>query len=304
MVSAAQLTLDGAATLTTTGEFNDQGTVDIDTGGGGGAIVTIGSSPAYAALVVAGAFTIGNSSLTASTSVTAGSLTGAGTVTLWGNENIGTTAQATLDIAGDAPTTLTTSIYLHGDALLEFGGGGISTVAAGVEFQLDGLQSRASIGASGDNTALSQLSANYGTVDFEGDWSTGPGGATVDTTVALTNYYDLDLDVYGADGASMLSIGGVLTNYGTISIGNGSLSKNTNLDAKGLANNGDIYVQGSTAGGGSQAALNVSAAAPAAATGLIRVQRQWRCSISPPARSPRSARARGSNSTARSRARR
>jgi hypothetical protein len=168
---------------------------------------------------------------------------------------------------------LSGSLYLHGDAVLEFGSGGITSIAAGVELQLDGAQSLITSGGVAGNSGLGKLTTNAGTFDMEGNWSTGPGGSAVTTTVGLTNTGTLALDVYGNDGASSLAIGGILTNRGVVNIGNSSLSADTTVSATSFTNYGSIDLQGNTASKATnQAILAIGAAAPAALTGTVYVR--------------------------------
>lgn len=220
-----------------------------------------------------GSVVIGNSSLSASSTLTVSGLTNLGTINLWGNESSQTTEQATFDDKGAAPTTWTGKVYIHGDLLFEFASGGISSIAAGAEIQIDGKLARYSIGAGTTNSALDSLSSNYGVFDEEGDWSTGPGGATVTTSVAFTNYDDFYLDYYSSDGASSFTDTKLFTNDDFVQIGNGSLSANTTLTVGSLVNNGEILVDLQNTGGVGQplAAMDVGSAAPAAEAGYLRL---------------------------------
>jgi hypothetical protein len=97
IISGAQLTLTGAASLTAAGNLNNQGALAIDaSGASGGGAVKIGGS-----LTNTGAITIGNLSLTAPTTVRASGLVNSGSITVQGK--LGETEHATLDIAGAAP---------------------------------------------------------------------------------------------------------------------------------------------------------------------------------------------------------
>ena len=98
------------------------------TGGAGGSRLTIGGT-----LTNSGSFDIGSTSLTKATTVTAAGLASTGTINL----NGGTTATATLDITGAAPTTLSGTYYLSGDALLEFGSGGVTAIGSGAGLTLE-----------------------------------------------------------------------------------------------------------------------------------------------------------------------
>ena len=234
----------GDLSITTTGSFINTGNVVIDSYGGyGGTTFNIGGGLVNRG----GTMTIGNDVLTANTTVTATGLSTDDQINLWGNEGLTPSYQATLDITGAAPGTLTGNLFLHGDSLVEFASGGITSIAAGVELQLDGVNSRVSIGNTKTNSALSTLSTINGTIDMEGDWDTGPGGSDVTTTTSITNVGNLQLDVYGGDGASTLAIGGTLTNKGSIEIGQSGLSADSTITATGFVNDGVIDLQGNTA---------------------------------------------------------
>jgi hypothetical protein len=258
----------GASINTTVGLFNG-GALDIDTYNADGASeMTIGGT-----LTNTGSVVLGNSNLAAPSSLTVSGLNNLGTINLLGDEKIGTTEQATFDDTSAAPTTLTGKIYIHGDSLFEFASGGIASVGVGAELQIDGAQARYSIGAGTTNSALNNLSSNYGVFDEEGDLSTGPGGAVVATSVAFTNYDDFYLDLYGGDGASSFTATGVFTNDDLVQIGNGGLSANTTLTVGSLVNNGEVlvYSQATAGAGEPQAAVDVGSAAPSAEAGFLRL---------------------------------
>ena len=258
----------GASINTTVGLFNG-GALDIDIYNADGASeMTIGGT-----LTNTGSVTVGNSSLSASSTLTVSGLNNLGAIDLWGDEKLGTTEQATFNDKGAAPTTWTGKVYIHGDSLFEFASGGIASIGNGAEIQIDGAQARYSIGAGTTNSALDSLSSNYGVFDEEGDWSTGPGGAAVTTSVAFTNYDDFYLDYYNADGASSFTDTKLFTNDDFVQIGNGSLSANTTLTVGSLVNNGEILVDSQVTGGVSQplAAVDVSSAAPSVEAGYLRL---------------------------------
>ncbi len=258
----------GGTTVNTTVGLVNSGNLDIDVYGEDGASqMSIGGT-----LTNTGTVTIGNSGLSTPSKLQVQNLVNTGTIVLWGDEKLGTTEQATFDDTGAAPTTLTGKVFLHGDADLEFGSGGITAIAAGAEFQLDGQQSRASIGSGNTNSALSGLASNSGTLDLEGNWSTGPGGASITTSAAFTNADDLYLDVYGGDGASSFTVNSTFTNTKNVEIGSSTLSANSTLTVDELVNTGYIYLQGSTATNTSepQAILDVKSAAPTTSSGYLR----------------------------------
>jgi fibronectin-binding autotransporter adhesin len=294
IISGAQLTLSSGATLTATGNLNDHGALTINTTSGNGAAVTIGvglnnsgaldvdslrqvhiiserplkyviisaggsSLRIGGALTNSGAVDIGNNGLKASTTVTASALVNTGSITLQG----GTTTPATLDITGAAPSTLTGSLTLKGDSLLEFASGGIKTIGAGASLALYGAEARVSIGAGATDSALTGLSSNAGTFDLEGDSGDGAGETSLTTTAGLTNSGTLDVDILGTDSA--LTIGGVLANTGSVNIGTlGEGLSATTVTARGLVNTGSVTL-GAYSGPG--ATLDVTGAAPSTATG-------------------------------------
>jgi hypothetical protein len=232
----------GGAALATTVGLNNTGTLEVDNDGGGGSTLTIGGT-----LDNYGSTTVGFAGLSAPTTLTASALVNTGSIHLWGDSNLGTTDQATLDITGAAPSTLTGSFDLHGDADLNFGSGAITSIAAGAYLLYDGAQSRVSVGGGAGNSAFDDLGGNDGTLDLEGDWDTGPGGTTITTSGGFNNGGNLDLDTYGSDGDSSMSIGGTLQNTGQINVGNDGLSNATMLSAQALVNDGTISLVGSSA---------------------------------------------------------
>jgi hypothetical protein len=170
----------GGAGMTTTTGLTNSGTLYVDAYSGDGASrLTIGGT-----LTNTGTVDIGNGSLDIfnqygyrfNTWVTASGLVSSGSITVQGYSSAVNPALAVLDISGAAPSTLTGSVSLIGDAMLEFGSGGITSIGHGASFTLTGAQARASIGGGGSNSALSGLNSNAGTIDLEG-WSTlGYGG--------------------------------------------------------------------------------------------------------------------------------
>jgi hypothetical protein len=289
----------GGGLVTTKTGLNNSGTLEVDTFyqvhiikppyqyvilSGGGSSLRIGG-----ALTNSGTVVIGNGALKAPTTVTASGLINSGSITLQGGIRPGfttnratlditgalvnsgsiTLSQATLDIAGAAPSILTGSVTLKDDSLLEFGSGGITAIGAGASLALYGGQARVSIGAGATDSALTGLSSNAGTFDLEGESGYGAGSASLTTTAGLTNSGTLDVDILG-DG-SKLTLGGVLANTGSINIGTntGGLYATT-VTAGGLVNTGSISV-GVGVYNGPGATLDITAAAPSTATGSIQI---------------------------------
>ena len=117
--SGATLNLDDGTTLAITNGLDNAGTWTL----GGGDTATIGGS-----LTNSGTLDIGATGISASTTVTAASLDNTGGIYLQGAAASGATNAATLDITGAAPTVLAGTVQVAGDATLEFGSGGITTI--------------------------------------------------------------------------------------------------------------------------------------------------------------------------------
>ena len=113
--------------------------------------------------------------------------------------------------------------------------------------------------APGSNSALTALSTNDGTFNLE-------NGAVVTTTVGLTNANGaaIDVDSISGTGGSRLTIGGTLTNFGTITIGNINLSAPTIVEVLELADSAAIDLIGEVS---VQAKLDVVAPPPATILG-------------------------------------
>ena len=231
----------GGASVTTTTALTNNGTLWVDQyGGDGGSTLTLGG-----ALTNWGTAVIGNSALSASTTVKATALTNNNSLIIQGNVSSGTTDLATLDIAGAAAAAATGYTRISGDALLEFASGGITSIAGGAWFELDGSEARITTGGT-TVSALQGLAINNGTLLLRGDTNMGADGVSVTTTTALTNNGTLWVDQYGGDGGSTLTLGGALTNWGTAVIGNNNLSAATTVTASSLANDGSLSLNGSS----------------------------------------------------------
>jgi hypothetical protein len=154
---------------------------------------------------------------------TDGGLTNTGTINL---------VSATLDIDGPAAFgtagVLTGTVSLSGGALLEFAAGEITSIASDGSLTIaGGLVADASDTSS--NSALTGLAGNAGFL------SIGDGGS-VATDGGLANSGDLYLDAGLGDGGSRLTIGGTLTNSGTVTFGNDDQYANSFITANGLVN--------------------------------------------------------------------
>ena len=244
------LNLENGATVATTSDFSNTGTVDIDTNSGaGGSQLTIGGILANISNI-----TIGNASLSAATVVTAADLLDSGQINLTGSG----ANEAALIIDAAAPALLEGVYTLTNDASLEFASGGITEIYDGWSLFLDGAMARvALVSAPDSNSALQTLANNNGTLRLD-------GGASVATTVGLTNSVTLEVDDISGSGGSRLTVGGTLTNHGTLTIGNSTLSAPTIVKAAGLVNTSNINLTGAAS---VQATLDITGPAPSIFTG-------------------------------------
>ena len=223
-----------AAALNVTGAFGNSGTVYVDISGSGGSSLTIGGT-----LTNNGTFYIGNTSLAQATTVTAAALANTGTI----NMNEGTAAAGTLDITGAAPTTLSGTYNLSGDALLEFASGGVTAIGSGATVTLNGPKAVVALsGKTTTDSALTGLTSNAGTLLLE-------DAPALTTTVGLDNSGSLQVDYGGTNniGGSSLTIDGTLTNEYYFYVGNTSLAQATTVSAAALSNFGYLYLYSGTA---------------------------------------------------------
>ncbi len=240
--NAGTLTLLDSS-LSLNGDLANTGTLDFDAGGSGGSIVSIAGT-----VTDTGKFVIGNSSLTAATTVNAAGLNEQGALSLTGSAS----ARATLDISGAAQSTLNTTITLATNALLEFGSGSFSTIALGASLTLEG---GAAIVADSNNlntdSALSSLANVVGTLSLL-------DGAAVSVTGDLANTGSLEIDQSGnSTGASSLDVAGTLDNQTITTIGNGNLGANSQVTVGALDNEADATITASAGANGATAGLTV-----------------------------------------------
>ena len=257
----------GGATLATTVAFVNNGilSIDLQSGDGASAASFGGTVTNYETIA------IGNTSLSSSTTISAVGLVNDGSLTLQGNVSNGSTDQATLKIVGATASVVQGPIRVGGDALLQFGGGAITTVAGASSLEIDGAEARITSG-NATSSALTKLSENEGSYQLQGNSSYGAGGATWATTTAFANDGTFSVDVGSFDGASSATIAGVLTNDLTINIGNVNLSAVTTVKAAGLVNNGSLALQGNVSNGSPDlATLIIAGAAWTVSQGAVRV---------------------------------
>ena len=249
----SNLALDDGA-LQTSGDFDNSGTLQVDNYyGQDGSSLTIGG-----ALVNSSYVEIGNGGLSATTTVTAGSLNNTGNLYITGSG----TNEALLNVLSAAPSAWSGVAYLAGDAQIDFAGGAIATIAFNTIINETGLGAQVDLaGGATANSALTTLASNAGQLVLQ-------NGSTLATSTGLNNSGALDLDPYYGQGGSSLKIGGTLTNSGSVQIGNSGLDANTTLTATGLSNSNVLTLYGN---GPYQGLLNITSAASSTWTGVAKL---------------------------------
>ena len=146
-----------------------------------------------------------------------------------------------MDITASAPATWTGTVDLTGDALLEFTGTtGITAIGTSADITLNGPAPRVALSSNlATNSALASLATNGGTFVLE-------NGASLATTVGLTNNGTIEVDVSG-NGGSKLTIGGTLTNNEFLEIGNSIITTATAVTVAALSNSSEVEVTSGTA---------------------------------------------------------
>ena len=128
---------------------------------------------------------------------------------------------------------------LAGDSAIEFASGEITSLAHGAQLHLSGSDAFIE-----DSTALGSNSALAGLASIGAGAIFGlHNEAAVSTTGSLANDGDIRLDFAAGDGGSSLTVGGTLTNSGTLDIGNTTLSASDKVTAASLDNTGKIHSQ-------------------------------------------------------------
>ena len=127
--------------------------------------------------------------------------------------------------------------------------------------------------SSGDPTLTTAVTIGSVVVNSPGQWDlAGPSGSAT-LTGTLANTGSVNLDFFGNQGGSSLSVGGTLTNTssGTVQIGTsgGSLSATSTLSAAGLSNSGTIDLFGNASNPANQANLTVTG--PASNSGTVNI---------------------------------
>ena len=252
----------------------NSGVLEIDSSGQGGSTVSVGGTLTNS---FDGEMLIGSSNLSKPTTVTVsgelnaygGSATGCVSFACGPSllELTGAPAvQTTLSVAGAAPDTLTGIYSLSGDALLEYGSGGITAIAGAFALSPSSLTlvgPNARVGLSGNtatSSALTGLSTNGGSLTLA-------AGAQVTTNagVNFVNNGTVSVDGQpGEPGGSLLNIGGTIENTdgGALDVGNGNMTSSSRVTAAGFALNslsGVVTVTGQNPSSGSATAVLVLA---------------------------------------------
>ncbi len=106
---------------------------------------------------------------------------------------------------------------------MEFTSGGITALGTGAILTLNGPTALVALStALTTDSALPKLATNGGTLNLE-------NGASLTTTTGLTNSATVEVDYFGSNGGSNLTIGGTLTNHSSLDIGNSSITKATTV---------------------------------------------------------------------------
>ena len=212
---------------------------------------------------------IGNTSLSASTTVSATGLSSVDTIDIYGSLSTDAANQASLDISGAAVAAVTGVWTLAGDAMLQFGSGSVTTIDENSSLTMDGAEAQISDKGGLANSALSSLTSNYGTLSFHGDYGSYGGGPTVTTTVGFINAGTTNVDTSGNDGGTTLTIGGNFDNYGSLNIGNGNLTDVTAVNVALITNDGSITIDGDYYNNGERAILDDSGSAGFGSSGVV-----------------------------------
>src|SRR5208337_3550583 len=266
------------SSLTVGGNLTNTGTLNLDTfsayyGSAGGGDVSVAGTLNYG-----GALTIGNPGLTAPTTVTAGALVGAGSISLsnaqlqYGGGAITTIGKggllslqaAQITIEGQSGNNSALTGLTEDDGSFVLGSGTSYSTLPGASFTNTGsldLQYGGALSVSGNLTNSGALGLDDGT----------PGsGSSLTVGGNLTNTGTFNLDTfsayYGSAGGGNVSVAGTLNYGGALTIGNPGLTAPTTVTAGALVGAGAISVTGS---GANKASLLVGSLAPGALTTSI-----------------------------------
>src|SRR5580658_4947881 len=273
IASNGGLQLANGASVSTTGALTVAagGSLSVDGGSsGGGSSLTLGGSLTNDSTVQVGNY---YTSLPDTLKVT-GTYTGTGATLEVEGGNYGAGANSLVNVTGAAPGTITGNYELssnEGSAAVEWGSGGITSIGNGSTeagyVALNGPSTYLEVGATNSNSALKTLTtiASNGELQME-------NGAAVTTTGALTVAASgqLYLDANGSGGGgSSLTLGGSLTNSGTVQVGNYYTNSADTLKVTGTytGTGATLEVEGGNYGAGANSLVNVTGAAPGTITG-------------------------------------
>jgi hypothetical protein len=148
----------------------------------------------------------------------------------------------TIDVTGEAaPSVLATTITISGNSLLEYASGGITSISGSGNLVLNGTKSFVADASDvTHNSALTGLTSVAGVFTLQ-------NGASAALAGSLTVTGTLNVDAFYGTFGSTLSIGGDLTNSGTLSIGispnNGGNAGGSTVTIGGaLSNSGTLII--------------------------------------------------------------
>ena len=273
IASNGELQMDyGASASTTTAlTINGGGQLYVGNSGTGGDTLSLGGALTNSGNMQIGTFGMGTAS---SVSVT-GAYTGTGgTVLLQGGDTSGATAL--LNVSGAAPSILTGNYQVEGNvglAAVEWGSGSITQIGNGSNqsgnVYLSNPNGYLEVGATNSESALKGLTTIASNGELQMDY-----GASLTTTTALTVNGGGQLYVGNSGaGGDILTLGGALTNSGTMQIGTFGMGTASSGSVTGTytGTGGTVLLQGGNAAG-ANALLNVSGAAPSTLTGTYQVE--------------------------------
>jgi hypothetical protein len=260
---AGELDIEDGVKISTTGALVVGGSLMVDASYGGSVLAI------KQALIVAknGEMSIGSDSLEQTSEVSAAALDNAGGVSLAGGT--GATEYAVLDLAGAAgfgtAGQLTGAVNLAGRARIQFTGKGVlNTIDIDASLFLDGATAVITNSTSlTTNSALDGLAVNHGVLNLS-------NGANVSTSGGLNNTHYIQMDstyLPKVSGGSKLTLGGVLTNSGTLDVGTQGNTSTDTITATGLTNAKTINLDGASST--AQAIIDITTAASFGAAGAL-----------------------------------
>jgi hypothetical protein len=230
--AGATFQLENGDSVSTTGALTNSGRLILDSNYStdGSSTLSIGG-----ALSNSGTLSVGYTSLPASSKVSTTALTNTGSISVAGS---GSLLDVTTGRAGfGTPGTLTGNVQVAYGGAIEFLSGQITTIAASSSLTLQGGEFIE------DSTALGSNSALTGLTDIAGSLIYDAVGTPVSTTGSVTISGLLSL--FDDAGSSTLSIGGALTNTGTLEIAD--YGQPLSVTAKSFVNSGTVDLVGGSA---------------------------------------------------------